>query len=541
MRKVAQYISLMKQIFNKFIGSDNRNILIIKVLFLLITLQVVSGAVLGLFQEIIPIHEWRKADSLVFALNYVESNQFFQPHTNFILPNGNTNAAAEFPLIYFLIGKIWYFFGYHIFLAKSFSLTLIFTGLVHFALLINDFFKSHWKTLTLVFLIYTSPILVTYADSCLPNISSFSFLLMSSYYLRKYWVTSSRRMLLIFTICLSLTLLFKITSLMAVATCVMGFLTYVWLNRSDWNLNKSRVFYLFLSFSMALIFAMCWYMYAIRYNNAYGSNIFSTTIKPFWDFTPEQRSLVWEAIWKKQLPMYHHSLLLILSISCYLYLSVRGKITPIIHVMMATGLFAMVAYFILWFCVFDVHDYYLIELLFLSIILFYVLIKELVPTNPSGLFRGLIALFLAVVCLKSSVLISACFGINHTTSKFSSYVVKKELLDDKAYFHWFHENHLLQLQKSASQLDRVLDKNDRVLCLSDDSPNIHLFTIKRKGFTGMRIDPSNRTGSINACIKQGATHLLILGRDKWDDTIAQFAKNRLYKVNNVELFSLVPR
>gem|GEM_PF-226049 len=540
MQKAVQTILLMKQIFNKYLSGDDQISLIIKSLILLMFLHVFSGAIIGLFQDILPIHEWRKADSLVFALNYIDSNEFFQPHTNFILPNGKTNAAAEFPLIYFLVGKLWYFFGRHILIAKSFSLMLLFTGLVHLALLSNEYFKSHWKSLALLFFVYTSPVLVTYADSCLPNISSFSFLLMACFYFKRYWDTSSIRNLVAFTICLSLTLLFKITALMAVASIIMGMLTFIWLNRSDWKRYKSNVLFLFLSFTFSIIIMVSWYAYAIRYNANHGSNIFSTTIKPFWDFTPEQRSLVWDAIWKKQLPMYHHSFLLILVIIVYVLLAIKGKLSLVVHMTIATGLFAMLAYFILWFCVFDVHDYYLIELLFIPIILFSVMLKNLTSAKHLIITRAFILVLMPFVFLKSMVLISACFGVNHT-SKFSSLMVKKELLEDKAYFHWYHENHLLQLQKSVTRLERILDKQAKVLCLSDVSPNVHLFTIMRKGFTGMRIDPLNRTGSINTCIDQGATHLLILERDKWDDTIAQFAKNRLYKFNNVELFSLITR
>ena len=68
--------------------------------------------------DILPIHECRKYDSLTQAIQYMRGAAFLEPQTNWISNSGNRNAAAEFPIIYYLLGQIWKLTGYQLWISK---------------------------------------------------------------------------------------------------------------------------------------------------------------------------------------------------------------------------------------------------------------------------------------------------------------------------------------------------------------------------------------------------------------------------------------
>ena len=530
----------MKPIFKSFGSVFSSMPIGIKTFVLLSLLHVFYGAAIGLFQDILPIHEWRKTDSLSFALNYIHSNNLFEPHTNFILQNGHTNAAAEFPIIYFLIGKLWGIFGVHVGIAKMFSVVTLFTAISLFSVVMKTVLRSELKVLLFVFLLYSSPILVTYADSCMPNVIALSFLMYAGFFLHRYmnYATKKKRSFLLFTLFLSLALLIKVTAILAVLAMVFGYFVYVFFNKKLFAEQKRVVFAILASFIFACIVTVLWYQYAIRYNQAHDVTTFSTTTRPIWEANFEMRQAVWAALKDKQQYLFYHPLLLAISLIVYFYLSIKGRISVFYHAAFVGGLTLLSAYFILWFWVFDVHDYYLIEILFVPLVLFTAILKGIdlkaqpLPAKISG------TIVLIWITIQSQLTISVCFGSN----KFDSMrrlLVSEKLVDERAYFHWYHQDHLKQLQDHVDEINQLIEPDARILCLSDDSPNVHLFTLRHEGFTNMRIDQQDRTASIQSCIDQGARYLLIIGRDRWDDTVAQFTDERIYQFKNIELFTLV--
>ncbi|MFM7668115.1 MAG: hypothetical protein ACKO7D_07995, partial [Bacteroidota bacterium] len=95
--------------------------ILIKTFLLLLVLFFLYGLNYHFFDGVLPIHEWRKTDSLSIAWNYYQGASFLSPETNHISSWGNRNAAAEFPLVYYLVGNLWKIFGPHEWIAKLVS------------------------------------------------------------------------------------------------------------------------------------------------------------------------------------------------------------------------------------------------------------------------------------------------------------------------------------------------------------------------------------------------------------------------------------
>src|SRR5690606_17154486 len=54
------------------------------------------------------VHTWRQTDGLAFAQNYYEDDRgFFNPAMNHVLGTGGRDAVSEFPLIQYVVAKLW--------------------------------------------------------------------------------------------------------------------------------------------------------------------------------------------------------------------------------------------------------------------------------------------------------------------------------------------------------------------------------------------------------------------------------------------------
>ena len=102
-------------------------------LLLLMVLFSFYGVFDHFFDGILPIHEWRKTDSLSIAYNYAKGAPFLEPQTQWISANGTRNAAAEFPIIYFILGKLWQVFGHHEWMSKALSISILFIAISLFS------------------------------------------------------------------------------------------------------------------------------------------------------------------------------------------------------------------------------------------------------------------------------------------------------------------------------------------------------------------------------------------------------------------------
>jgi 4-amino-4-deoxy-L-arabinose transferase-like glycosyltransferase len=198
--------------------------------------------------DILPIHECRKSDSLTQAIQYMRGAAFLEPQTNWISPMGNRHAAAEFPIVYYIIGQIWKLTGYQLWLSKLFSLGLLMTAIISLRYFLLWFFESKQKVLVFSGIIFSAPVLIYYADTVLPNIYAFSFLLFAISACFSYLQTKSKWSYLSFTIFLSLAILIKVTALIAVLA-FLGALFFSILLTNTWKsyFSDRRVYWLGLS------------------------------------------------------------------------------------------------------------------------------------------------------------------------------------------------------------------------------------------------------------------------------------------------------
>ena len=254
-----------------------------RLLGLLLLLSFLYGFWPHFLDPIQPIHECRKADSLSQAMQFMKGGHLLQPKTHSISNFGRQEAAAEFPIIYYLVGQIWRLVGFQLWIAKLFSLGYLLAAIISFRKVLLWYFESEKTSLIFSGIILSSPVLIYYADTLLPDVFSFASLLLAASYFYRYVQTRKINHWLVFTFFLAIAILIKITALVAVLSFVGAFFFYSLHqpNRAHWQ--DRRTWFGYLALLLVLVLTFWWYRYAIAYNTKHHAHIFSTTIRPIWE------------------------------------------------------------------------------------------------------------------------------------------------------------------------------------------------------------------------------------------------------------------
>ena len=514
----------------------------VKAIGLLFFLSLIYGFWQHFSADILPIHECRKSDSLTQAVQYFRGTALFEPKTNWIAPTGNQNAAAEFPIIYYLVGQIWKITGYQLWIAKLLSLGMLFVGILSLLPFFRWAFQSDTKALIFSGLIFSFPVLIYYADTLMPNVFSFSFLLLAFAQFFHFWQSERKTSLTLFILFLSLAVLIKITALIAVLAFFGAYTTHLlFAKKLVKSLKISKVVYIYLGFMVALACAILWYLYAIRYNTKYGSTIFSTTIRPIWEVAPAEQ---WRMI--KMVLMEHSREIFplvtwpIFSVLC-LWTFWSKAVSGVIKYLVAFSLLGILAYLILWFWVFEVHDYYFIEVLFLPLILMGTYMRY--PPQWHLLRRAqrpIEILFLTLVLFNTVSFTQIAAGNQNIIVKNTPFI-SSFIKGNWGWFYFNHQDHLGQLQLQKVAIQQQIGPTDTVLCFSDPYANVHLTAIDRIGFTNYNLSRDLPFApQIQSLIQKGASKLLVFKTEAGHPDIQEFLAHPCYERANIQIFDLKP-
>lgn len=485
-----------------------------------------------------PIHEWRKSDSMSIALNYYKGSPFLEPQTQWISEVGNRNAAAEFPIYYYVIGKIWLLTGPNDSIYKLGSLLIFLIGLVLFSQVASSMLKSDQLALLLVIFLMSSPVLLFYAEAGIPNPLAFSFMLISFWFIYHYIHSERSFYLAGFFAFSSLSILVKITALIAYASFGGAALLFILFYKRNWLIeHRKKLITLLLSSAGSIVLVYLWYSYAIRYNHLHTSGLFSTTIRPAWEVSAAERAFAGERLIEAQLPrlLYIPSFLL-LSIST-LFIVYRKNQSNFIKWLIPIQLIAVVSYLTLWFWVFTEHDYYLIEIFFLPVTFAFILLYYISKQQGRRKLRLTVffGILLLVNILHTNTYCYHAFGLNKKETKDDVFMDKKSK-DAWAWYHYNHDYHLAQLIKNKSRIQEIIPKEDTIFCVSDHTPNTHLYTLNRIGYTYYSYTFKPEAETINKLVKTGVKYVVKVGNEEMDKQFDPLFENKIASFEGVSIY-----
>jgi 4-amino-4-deoxy-L-arabinose transferase-like glycosyltransferase len=270
-------------------------------------------------------HSWRQATGLMVARNYFEGNtSFFYPMVD--ETNGGTGIIGmEFPIMYYIQGKLAYLFGFHVAIGRLINVIVSSFGVAYFYALIRRFAIE--KTAFYATLLLMISCFFMYSRKVMPDTEAIAFYIIGIYY---YFIALTRANLkdigLAFFF-LSLGLLVKIAVLPLIAVVVFSYLYYR---------NKPKKSGVFLLPIIALVPAFFWYFVwnphlAVTYGNWYniGGNL-SDGAQALMDtplrlleqvfFHPFFSYLVWGVLLFGLYKVISHGITLALSLSLTLFL-----------------------------------------------------------------------------------------------------------------------------------------------------------------------------------------------------------------------------
>lgn len=483
------------------------------------------------------VHKWRQSDCASIALNYYQNGMdFFHPETHNLTSDGGTSGkccTSEIPILYYSVASFYKVFGHHDFIYRIFNTLLFFLGLYFLFRLLNYVLKDVFWAIALTLLFFTSPVLVYYGNNFLSNSSSLAFSIIGWYYFVRFYFESKQKWFLISMLVFLIAAAFKVTALFSVFA-IAGIYGLEGLGLTKFKENgqlfRKSVGYLIPLLSIFIIVGS-WIIYAHNYNLKHDCTYFSTTIFPIWDLNRTEIISVLEKIKNIWVEQYFHKSVLLFLLVCFLFIVSFFKKNKKLFLFSVIFIFAeVIVYILLQFLTFADHDYYVIDMYILPVLIV-VTTFEVLKTHFNKVFRSPI--------LKVIFAVFLFFNIYNAHQKINGRY--------EGWMNNFSENK--DLYSITPYLRQIgISSDDTVISIPDGS-HVSLYLMNQKGwteYTDARFNKGNPrpynqdSAGIQHSIDKGAKYLIVNGiKELYNKPYLQsYCTHLAGNYNNVLIFNL---
>ncbi len=457
------------------------------------------------------VHKWRQADCAAIALNYYQGDMnFFKSETHNLTSDGGTSGlclTSEVPILYYAVAVLYKIFGYHDYIYRLFNTLLFFLGLFFLFKLFWYLLKDGFWAITLTLLFFTAPVLVYYGNNYLSNSSSFAFAIIAWYYFVRFLNEKVKHFFYLAMVFFLVAAAFKVTALFSLFSVLVIVLLEL-LGMLKLEVDKKRVdkaIQYLLPILLVLIVIGIWIIYAASFNRKHDCSYFSTTIFPIWDLDKETIQTVVTNVKEQWLNLYFHPSVLWFLLVCLVFVIWHFKRNDkVFNISIAVIFIEVIVYALLQFWTFAQHDYYVIDVYILPLLIvlstFNILSKRYTHFFQSWIFKGVFTVFLVF---------NIFYAIEKNKERYSSY------MND------YPQNRALYSVKPYLRKIGVLS-NDTVISIPDVGHS-SLYLMNLKGWTeytdakfnkGERIPYNQDSVSIQQSINKGAKYLIINGKNE---------------------------
>jgi hypothetical protein len=488
-----------------------------KTQFLLLLFLIVLSILYGYHKVIqrgpFSYHQWRQADCLAFTLNYYEDDlNFFKPSIQWIGHDGHGRTISEFPILYYSVAQLWKIFGKHEFIFRLLNIIIVFTGLLYLFKLLSGQLKDDFWAMAAVILLFTSPALVFYSNNFLADAPAFGFAMIGAFHLWKYYSNGK-------TISIWWASLFFLLGGLLKITALLLFIGFVVIHVYNLLLKRNKNFRLssFIPLGAALVLVLAWNFYVKYYNSQNLGSIFLQGILPIWSLTFAQRRDISISLYHEIMPSFLNMTVLTLLFFSLLYtLLNRDRANRFLLALTVICFSGCVMFMILFYKVFNVHDYYIVNLLIMVPLASLNLLDYIQRNRPDFLqsrsVRILVILGLGFLVYNTMVRTRIRYDDqDYFVSR--SFVMDKAAKDYWGWYHWNYENTIKALETIEPTLRQLgVRPQDRVISLPDMTTNMTLYLLDRKGFTGFGGEGNFSEENIRRSIAMGARYLIVNDR-----------------------------
>jgi hypothetical protein len=477
-----------------------------------------------LFLEPQSVHMWRQSDCLSFALNYSKENRgFFEPAINFVGVSGNGQTISDFPLLYYIVGKIWQITGQHEFVFRGLVLSIFFTALFFLYRTLVKLFDDRLWAMLIPLMMFTSPVLSYYSSSFLMEIPALSIAIIGWYFFYKYYQTSQNKWLWITMLVFTVAGLLKVSSMLSYFA-LLGLFLIEWLKL--FTFRKDRPVFpeprkAIFPFLIVLSTIAAWFTFVTHYNNTHNRDFFLVGILPIWEMTAAEIQEKFHAIsthWIfHNFPGYFQVIVVAFWATMLVLPKKNNRIFYYLNLVLAVG---VVMYLLLFFQVVAGHDYYWINL-YILLLLTTVSFVYFLKNNLQFAFKwGKIAFVVLLV-----------FNVIYTHKKI-----------DERYHGAYMEYYNLYMKdlSSMKEYNRKLgiQRDDLVISIPDGTINASLYLMDQKGWSTYGSNFETQEFYRNY-ISRGAKYLFVSDTALLrKDYLKPFIKNKIGDYKSVSVFDL---
>lgn len=260
--------------------------------FILVCVAYDYGSVLHLRPQ--PHHIFRQCDCLGMAWNYAFVDaDLFSPRMCNLHANEDTSGhtAAEFPILYWVVGMLWRLVGQSEFLYRALMLALHFAGSIALYFTVLRIVRSVFWAAWLPLLFFSSPATAYFAVSFLPDVPAFDIALIGCWLFVRYRDTGQWSQLAMGLALTSLAMLLKVTSgMLFLAAWGVLVAETVW-QGNGWRLFPERRA-AWVVFVAAVVPVVAWYGYAAAYNEVHRNWFSNSGFSHYWKMSSEQARIV---------------------------------------------------------------------------------------------------------------------------------------------------------------------------------------------------------------------------------------------------------
>jgi hypothetical protein len=443
------------------------------------------------------LHAWRQADCASQSLNYYQHGmKFLHPELHCMIADGGTSGCSveEFPIVYYSVAGLYKIFGFHNFWYRLFTFVFFALGLYAFYRMFLLLWNNQLAAMSASLLLFSSTVVAFYSIGFLSNIPAIAITMIAWLLFFYYYANPNKISLLLIALFLfAFATLLKISEGLSFCSvgCIWGLETLN-ITRFGKNSKKMMPMWAGVAYVFAFLLIFGWYHWAHNYNNLHQQSYYFFAILPMWKLTGQNISDTWHIVANQWFKDYHSPSVLVLLAICWIYIFVFWKsCDKLLRTLSAFLLIGSVAYTVLFYDHYSIHDYYILSLY--------------IP-----MWFALLTVGQSLYAVKNKNLMttwSILLAILLLTSVWST----RDRLHNR-FFDWNYNFPETNMYKAFYTVEPYLDKigikkDDRVISIPDYSTCYSLYLMNRPGWTGY--DPIRSSSDIEAKIKKGAKYLIV--------------------------------
>lgn len=464
------------------------------------------------------VHQWRQSDSASEALNYAQNDiGFFTPQMH-SQTGRNGFSASEFPVIYFIVGKLYQVFGFHEYIFKIVNLCFFISGLWFLYLLCLRFIQDKWIALLPVIVLGTAPYYFYYGLNYLPNVPAISCALAGWYFTLKYIERYSISKIYLATILFTLSALLKASDGLNFAAAGLFILIVLFhADAASKNIFRKQIFHLLVCASIFAVSFLSWVMYCRQFNAENGTGASLLGILPIWELGPYEIYMVCRnALMEWAMYIFNPLVWLLVIAGIFLFFKNLKKINPYLRLITMILMPGAIIYVLLWFEAFRDHDYYMLTPIVFVVFLLIALcnlFETYLIRDKRRRNRILYAVFFIIA-----------IGYNL-------------LMQHKRYFDPAYNTVNKDLYTVEPYLRSIgIERTDLVVSVPDPSLNNSLYLMNNPGWTEAFTD---KHYNIFYFKDLGAKYLIVNDSAyAQNEMYAQFMKNKIGEYKSISIYKL---